>query len=61
VVLVHLVTLLNRFPRTDIGEIRIFSRDEKKQDDMRHEFQIKYPDVAHICLHSRNSLVINAA
>ncbi len=28
--------VLNRFLRTDIGEIRIFSRDEKKQDDMRH-------------------------
>ena len=38
---------LNRFLRTDIGEIRIFSRDEKKQDDMRHEYQAKYPDVAH--------------
>ena len=39
--------VLNRFLRTDIGEIRIFSRDEKKQDDMRHEYQDKYPDVAH--------------
>ncbi len=38
--------VLNRFLKTDIGEIRIFSRDEKKQDDMRHEFQAKYPDVA---------------
>ena len=38
--------MLNRFLRTDIGEIRIFSRDEKKQDDMRHEYQVKYPDVA---------------
>ncbi len=38
--------VLNRFLRTDIGEIRIFSRDEKKQDDMRHEFQVKMPDVA---------------
>ena len=38
--------VLNRFLRTDIGEIRIFSRDEKKQDDMRHEFQAKWPDVA---------------
>ena len=36
--------VLNRFLRTDIGEIRIFSRDEKKQDDMRHEYQMKYPD-----------------
>lgn len=38
--------VLNRFLETDIGEIRIFSRDEKKQDDMRHEFQIKMPEVA---------------
>jgi UDP-glucose 4-epimerase len=38
--------VLNRFLRTDIGEIRIFSRDEKKQDDMRHEFQTRMPDVA---------------
>ena len=38
--------VLNRFLTTDIGEIRIFSRDEKKQDDMRHEYQVKYPDVA---------------
>lgn len=36
--------VLNRFLDTDIGEIRIFSRDEKKQDDMRHEYQIKYPE-----------------
>ncbi len=36
--------VLNRFITSDIGEIRIFSRDEKKQDDMRHEFQAKYPD-----------------
>ncbi len=39
--------VLNRFLKTDIGEIRIFSRDEKKQDDMRHEYQAKMPDVAH--------------
>jgi UDP-glucose 4-epimerase len=39
--------VLNRFLRTDIAEIRIFSRDEKKQDDMRHEYQVKFPDVAH--------------
>ena len=39
--------VLNRFLETDIGEIRIFSRDEKKQDDMRHEYQAKMPDVAH--------------
>ncbi len=38
--------VLNRFLETDIGEIRIFSRDEKKQDDMRHEFQAKMPDFA---------------
>ena len=38
--------VLNRFLETDIGEIRIFSRDEKKQDDMRHEFQVKMPEVA---------------
>ena len=39
--------VLKRFLTTDIKEIRIFSRDEKKQDDMRHEYQAKYPDVAH--------------
>ena len=39
--------VLKRFLRTDIKEIRIFSRDEKKQDDMRHEYQAKFPDVAH--------------
>ena len=38
--------VLNRFLQTDIGEIRIFSRDEKKQDDMRHEFQAKMPEAA---------------
>ncbi len=38
--------ILNRFLKTDIGEIRIFSRDEKKQDDMRHEFQARMPEVA---------------
>lgn len=38
--------VLNRFLTTDIGEIRIFSRDEKKQDDMRHEFQARYPEYA---------------
>lgn len=35
--------VLHRFLETDIGEIRILSRDEKKQDDMRHEFQMKMP------------------
>ena len=39
-------TVMNRFLKTDIGEIRIFSRDEKKQDDMRHEYQAKYPEYA---------------
>lgn len=38
--------ILNRFLPTDIGEIRIFSRDEKKQDDMRHEFQSRMPTVS---------------
>ena len=38
--------VLNRFLQTDIGEIRIFSRDEKKQDDMRHEFQAKMPETS---------------
>ena len=38
--------VLNRFLRTDIGEIRIFSRDEKKQDDMRHELQARCPEHA---------------
>lgn len=36
-------TVLNHFLTGDIEEIRIFSRDEKKQDDMRHELQAKYP------------------
>ncbi|MBE6548106.1 MAG: NAD-dependent epimerase/dehydratase family protein [Ruminococcaceae bacterium] len=39
-------TVLKKFLTSDIGEIRIFSRDEKKQDDMRHELQVKYPDHA---------------
>ena len=38
--------VLKRFLSTDIGEIRILSRDEKKQDDMRHEYQAKLPEVA---------------
>ena len=38
--------VLNRFLETDIKEIRIFSRDEKKQDDMRHEFQAKMPEAS---------------
>lgn len=39
-------TVLKHFLKTDIGEIRIFSRDEKKQDDMRHELQAQYPEQA---------------
>ncbi len=38
--------VLRRFMETDIKEIRVFSRDELKQDNMRHEFQAKYPEVA---------------
>ena len=38
--------VLNRFLQTDIAEIRIFSRDEKKQDDMRHELQATMPELA---------------
>ena len=38
--------VLRRFLASDIKEIRIFSRDEKKQDDMRHHLQAQYPDVA---------------
>ncbi|MDU2640268.1 MAG: polysaccharide biosynthesis protein, partial [Finegoldia magna] len=36
--------VLDRFLDSDIGKIRIFSRDEKKQDDMRHKYQSKYPE-----------------
>lgn len=39
-------SILKRFLRSDIGEIRIFSRDEKKQDEIRHELQAKYPEYA---------------
>ena len=39
-------TVLKHFLDTDIGQIRIFSRDEKKQDDMRHLLQAAYPDSA---------------
>ena len=39
-------TVLKHFLETDIGQIRIFSRDEKKQDDMRHELQAKHPENA---------------
>lgn len=38
--------VLNRFLQTDIKEIRIFSRDEKKQDDMRHEYQARFPELS---------------
>lgn len=38
--------VLSRFLNTDIGEIRIFSRDEKKQDDMRHEYQARFPELS---------------
>lgn len=38
--------VLNRFLNTDIKEIRVFSRDELKQDNMRHEYQAKYPEVS---------------
>ncbi len=38
--------VLKRFLNTDIDEIRIFSRDEKKQDDMRHEYQLLYPTIS---------------
>ena len=38
--------VLKHFLETDIGQIRIFSRDEKKQDDMRHGLQVKHPDYA---------------
>ena len=39
-------TVLKHFLTTDIGQIRIFSRDEKKQDDMRHDLQVRFPDHA---------------
>ena len=39
--------VLKRFITSDLREIRIFSRDEKKQDDMRHEYQAKYPEYAY--------------
>ena len=39
-------TVLKHFLTTDIAQIRIFSRDEKKQDDMRHDLQVRYPDHA---------------
>ena len=39
-------TVLKHFLDSDLKEIRIFSRDEKKQDDMRHELQAKHPENA---------------
>lgn len=39
-------TVLKQFLTSDIGEIRIISRDEKKQDTMRHVLQAKYPEYA---------------
>lgn len=39
-------TVLKKYLSSDVGEIRIFSRDEKKQDDMRHELQAKHPEYA---------------
>ena len=38
--------VLKRFITSELAEIRIFSRDEKKQDDLRHELQVKYPKYA---------------
>ena len=42
--------VLERFAATDIGQIRVFSRDEKKQDDMRHDLQVRLPEAADIPL-----------
>ncbi len=39
-------TILKHFLDSELAEIRIFSRDEKKQDDMRHNLQTKHPDLA---------------
>lgn len=39
-------TVLKHFLDSDLKEIRVFSRDEKKQDDMRHDLQAKYPEYA---------------
>ena len=39
-------TVLKHFLDSDLKEIRIFSRDEKKQDDMRHELQARHPEAA---------------
>ena len=50
-------TVLKHFLTTDIGEIRIFSRDEKKQDDMRHDLQARYPDHLFILCHKAHPLL----
>ena len=39
-------TVLKHFLKSDLKEIRIFSRNEKKQDDMRHDLQARYPEYA---------------
>lgn len=39
-------TVLKHFLNSELAEIRIFSRDEKKQDDMRHDLQAKHPELA---------------
>ncbi len=39
-------SVLKHFLTSDVGEIRIFSRDEKKQDDMRHDLQVRFPEYA---------------
>lgn len=38
--------VLRRFLDSEVKEIRVFSRDEKKQDDMRHELQKEMPGIA---------------
>ena len=57
--------VLNRFLATDIGEIRIFSRDELKQDDMRHYYQREYPEYSNklkfYILSKENSLSLKLA
>lgn len=39
-------TVLGHFVGSDVGEVRVFSRDEKKQDDMRHRLQERDPGLA---------------
>lgn len=39
-------TVLDHFLTSDVAEVRVFSRDEKKQDDMRHQLQTLHPDIA---------------